>query len=193
MESGSARQNAALDLNHNIFVHGGIDPKMAPLNVPEINNRIRLELQLFDRLKKAMVDQKVILPFFTFNEMIDAAKEEFEIRKKDETLETFLNLTTWLSIYPEGPLWFRGYAQWTDEELAAALPALLDTYKARRFVVGHTVVKNGEIQSRQNHSVILIDTGMNRAFYPEGRASALEIKGETLTAIYADGKVVLNP
>jgi hypothetical protein len=143
-------------------------------------------------LKKNMIEQKIILPFFTFNEMIDAAKEELEIKKKDSTLEAFLQLGSWLSTYPEGPLWFRGYAQWTNEELAASLPSLLSTYKARRFIVGHTVMKNGEIQTRQNHGVLIIDTGMNQAVYPEGRPSALEIRGDRLSAIYPDTRVELT-
>ena len=186
------KNNAALQLQSNIFVHGGISPKIAPMKLSEINDRIRKEVQLFDSLKKAMTEQKVILPFFTFNEMIDAAKEELGIRKKDETLEAFLKLGGWLSIYPEGPLWFRGYAQWTNEELTASLPALLDTYKTRRFVVGHTVGKSGTIQTRHDQSIVIIDTGMNRVAYPQGRASALEILGDRLVAVYQDNKVPLT-
>ena len=186
------KQNAVASVNQNIFLHGGISPKLAPVTVQEINDRIRKELALFDRCKKAMEEQKVILPFFTFNEMIDAAKQELEIRKKDETLEAFLGLSGWLSVSPEGPLWFRGYAQWTEEELNAAVPALLETYKARHFIVGHTVMEKGDIRTRLNNAVIMIDTGMNRAFYPEGRASALEIQGEKLKAIYLNNSVALD-
>ncbi len=186
------KQNAVADVQHNIFLHGGISPKTAPIAVQEINDRIRKELVLFDQCKKIMEEQKVILPFFTFNEMIEAAKQELEIRKKDETLEAFLGLSGWLSVHPEGPLWFRGYAQWTDEELNAAVPGLLKSYNARHLIVGHTVMQKGEIRTRHSNSVVMIDTGMNRAFYPEGRPSALEIQGVKLTAIYGDNSVPLN-
>jgi hypothetical protein len=140
-----------------------------------------------------MIDQKVILPFFTFDEMIDAAKRELEIRKNDSTLENFLGLSGWLCIYPDGPLWFRGYAQWSDEELAAQLPALLQAYKVQRIVVGHTVMKNGTIQSRQNHGVLMIDTGLNAAVYKGGRSSALEIKDGNLIAFYDGSKIPITP
>jgi hypothetical protein len=186
------KQQAVVELQGNVFLHGGISPKIAPMKISEVNDRIRKEVQLFDNLKKAMIEQKIILPFFTFNEMIDAAKEELEIKKKDQTLEAFLQLGGWLSIYPEGPLWFRGYAQWTDDELTASLPSLLNTYKARRFIVGHTMMKNGEIHTRHNNGVLIIDTGMNRAAYPEGRPSALEIRGDQLTAVYPDKRVPLT-
>jgi hypothetical protein len=187
------KQNAVADVNHNIFLHGGISPKVSPITIQQINDRIHKELALFDQCKKVMEEQKLILPFFTFNEMIDAAKQELDVRKKDETLEAFLGLSSWLSVYPEGPLWFRGYAQWTDDELSAALPALLETYKAHRIIVGHTVMEKGDIRTRGSNAVIMIDTGMNRAFYPEGRPSALEIQGDKLTAIYGENKVALNP
>lgn len=187
------KQNAVLDLRKNIFVHGGISPKIASMTVADINDRIRKEVQLFDRLKLKLIEQKTILPFYTFDEMIDAAKEELAVKQKDETLETFLQLGSWLSIFPEGPLWFRGYAQWTNEELTASLPSLLSAYKARRFIVGHTVVKNGEILVRHDHAVVIIDTGMNRTFYPQGRASALLIDQDKLTAVYGDKRVALKP
>jgi hypothetical protein len=39
--------------------------------------------------------------------------------------------------------------------------------------------------------VFLIDTGMLSSHYTGGRSSALEISGETITAIYTDGREVL--
>jgi hypothetical protein len=35
---------------------------------------------------------------------------------------------------------------------------------------------------------VLLDTGMQQIYVPTGRASALEIKGESWTAIYTDRK-----
>ncbi len=184
---------AVLDLNHNVFLHGGLSPKVVSFKIEEINNTIRREIELFDRYKKTMLEQKLILPFFKLEEMIIAAREELEIRQKDETLEAFLGLSNWLSINPDGPLWFRGYANWTDEEMATAIPEILETYKARRFIVGHSVQPKGNIRARSNVQVLLIDTGMNAAFFEEGRASALEVLGDRMTAIYGDEMIVLNP
>jgi hypothetical protein len=39
--------------------------------------------------------------------------------------------------------------------------------------------------------VVLIDTGMLTSFY-KGRASALEIAGDKLTAIYSDARVSIQ-
>jgi hypothetical protein len=72
--------------------------------------------------------------------------------------------------------------------------AALDTMKARAIVVGHSPVNGSRITSRFGGRVILLDTGMlgGRA-YPGGMASALEIHGDALTAIYADRREALAP
>ena len=88
---------------------------------------------------------------------------------------------------PDGPLWFRGYNAWTDAEGAPLIEGLLKKYKAKRFVTGHTPQPNGRITARFNDTVFLIDTGMlDGKFYPNGRASALEIKGDTVTPMYVE-------
>jgi hypothetical protein len=68
--------------------------------------------------------------------------------------------------------------------------ALLQKYQARRFVTGHTPQQNRSITVRFGGRAVLIDTGMLTSYY-KGRASALEIDGDKLTAYYEDGKVTL--
>ncbi len=59
---------------------------------------------------------------------------------------------------PEGPLWFRGYATWTDEEGTKAIAGILRRYDARRFVAAHTVVGENRIATRFDDRLYLIDT-----------------------------------
>jgi len=85
-----------------------------------------------------------------------------------------------------GPLWYRGLATQPEEALAPVLETILQRMRARAIVVGHTV-STGRIATRVGARVIQIDTGMlNDKFFPGGAASALEISGNTLTAIYVD-------
>jgi len=184
--------SAVIELNKNLFVHGGISPQASQMSVEELNQRIRREIAIFDRIQKTMEDQKIILPFFTFDEMLSAAAEELKVRGKDQTLEAFVNISNWLSVSPEGPLWFRGYTRWSDEEIATNLPPILQAYHVAHIIVGHTVQPGGKINARQNQGAIMIDTGMNSAFYPGGGGSALEINGEKLTAIYGKQKMLLS-
>jgi hypothetical protein len=86
-----------------------------------------------------------------------------------------------------GPLWYRGLALQPEEEVTPLLPAILEQMKARAIVIGHSTVLPGRIVARLDGRVILIDTGMVAGeFYKGGVASALEWRGDTLTAVYLD-------
>ena len=89
----------------------------------------------------------------------------------------------------DGPLWFRGYAQWTDEE-GEKVTVLLKRLGAERFVTAHTPQPPG-ILPRFANRVFLIDTGMLTSVY-KGRPSALELQDGTITAIYTDQRQVLS-
>ena len=90
-----------------------------------------------------------------------------------------------------GPLWYRGLAQEPEAQFAPALDDILARMQARAIVIGHTVAP-GRITPRFGGRVIQIDTGMlNGTFYPGGAPAALELKGDTATAIYLDRRVPL--
>jgi Calcineurin-like phosphoesterase len=92
-----------------------------------------------------------------------------------------------------GPLWYRGLALQPEEELAPVLPGILELMKARAIVIGHSTVLPGRIVARLGGRVILIDTGMvGGEFYKGGVPSALEWRGDTLTAIYLDRREPLS-
>jgi hypothetical protein len=100
---------------------------------------------------------------------------------------------TLMSASETGPLWYRGLALETEEEVAPILPAILDQMKARAIVVGHSTVLPGQIVARLDGRIILIDTGMvGGEFYKGGVPSALEWSGGTFTAIYLDRREPLS-
>jgi len=90
----------------------------------------------------------------------------------------------------DGPLWYRGLAEEPDA-FAPMVDEILAGQKARAIVVGHTVARDGRVRTRFGGKVIQIDTGMQPAYVPDGRASALEIERGTMTAIYSDRRDVL--
>lgn len=88
-----------------------------------------------------------------------------------------------------GPLWYRGLI---DDRAApgpvdaSMVDAVLTAIDARAIVVGHTASRDFLIRVGANGRVIQIDTGMlGGDAFPGGRPSALEIAGDTFTAIYA--------
>ena len=98
-----------------------------------------------------------------------------------------------LSSSETGPLWYRGLAEEPEPAFAPALTNILELLGARAIVIGHTVTADFRITRRFDGRVIQIDTGMlGGTFYPGGMPSALEIRGETLTAIYKSGREPLS-
>lgn len=198
------REHAALaEIGEVIFLHGGIDPSLAHLKLDTINAHVRDEIKAFDDSKKYLVDKNVILPFFTLQEMNAVVQAEIMAQRKSQVppdpqgqarLVQFLGYGDWVSVRVDGPLWFRGYDKWTDEEGMAQIGKVLEAYDATHIAVGHTVQKDGRIRPRFDNKVFLIDTGMLSSYYPGGRASALEICGDTrFTAEYLDQQVALIP
>ena len=69
-----------------IFMHGGIDPDLAPPTLEDINEQAKREIQTFDDFHRHLVGRKIILPFFTFEESLAAA--QFELRRVGRTAAT---------------------------------------------------------------------------------------------------------
>jgi len=193
--------DAVAEIDGVIFLHGGIHPDLANTKPDAMNKRIHDEMKAFDASEQYLQNEKLILPFFTLQEINSVLQAEVVAELKSRVLANderqakvlqFLRHEDWFSVRVNGPLWFRGYDQWSDEEGAPQVSKLLERYKATHFVVGHTVQKGGRIRPRFGNKVFLIDTGMLSSYYPGGRASALEICGDgKFIAVYLDQQVVL--
>jgi len=192
---------AVAEIEGIIFLHGGIHPGLANTKLEAMNNQIHDEIKTFDALKQYLQNEKLILPFFNLQEVNSVLQAELvaEVKshapandeRKAKILE-FLRHEDWLSVRVDGPLWFRGYDQWSEEEGAPQVSKVLEANKATHLVVGHTVQKGGRVRPRFGNKVFLIDTGMLSSYYPGGRASALEICSDgKVIAVYLDQQLVL--
>jgi len=192
---------AVAEIDGIIFLHGGIHPDLAKTRLDAMNNRIRDEIKAFDASKSYLQNENLILPFFNLQEINSVLQAEVIAERKSLVLADderqakileFLKFQDWLSVRVDGPLWFRGYDQWSEEEGAQQASKLLEAYKATHIVVGHTVQKGGRMRPRFGNKVFLIDTGMLSSYYPGGRPSALEICGDAkFVAVYLDQQIVL--
>ncbi|MGB8495996.1 MAG: metallophosphoesterase [Candidatus Acidiferrum sp.] len=196
------RGRAALaEIGGIIFLHGGIHPDLAKTKLEAMNNRIHDEIKAFDALKQYLQNEKLILPFFNLQEITNVLQAEVIAELKSRVLasderqakiQEFLKWGDWLSVRVDGPLWFRGYDRWSEEEGAPLVSKILEAYGATHIVSGHTVQKGGRIRPRFGNKVFLIDTGMLSSYYVGGRPSALEIcGGAKFIAVYMDQQVVL--
>jgi len=192
---------AVAEINGIVFLHGGISPDVAKIKIDAINSQIRNEIKEFDAAKEYLQNEKLILPFFNLQEIASVLQAEVIAERKSNVpandqrqakILEFLKFNDWLSVKEDGPLWFRGYDRWTDEQGAPQAAKILEAYQARHIVVGHTVQKGGRIRPRFGNEVFLIDTGMLSSYYPGGHPSALGIcsNGKFL-AVYLDQQVLL--
>jgi hypothetical protein len=178
------KHSAVSKINGVIFLHGGISPDVAKMKLDLINSRIAKEIESFDEATRYLEQHKIILSYFNLQEMTAVVQAQISVDRKSSAkspyrqrrLMEFLEYRNWLSVRPDGPLWFRGYNQWTDEKGAVQITKVLKAYDADHIVVGHSVQQGGHIRTRFYGKVFLIDTGMLSSHYKGGRASALEIR-----------------
>jgi len=190
----------AAEIGGTIFMHGGINLEFTSDSVDNLNKRVRRELKEFDDGFRWLQQHDLAAPFSTLSEIARAAQNEWvqldAKRKRDaltdeditqaKLLAPILDMDSSALLNAKGPLWFRGYSTWTDQEGSQLMPALLKKYKVKRFVTGHTP-QSGQIKARFGNTLYLIDTGMlDGKFYPGGRPSALEINGDAVTPIYVE-------
>jgi hypothetical protein len=195
-----------------IFMHAGFAPESAPEKIEQANTRARDEIRRLDRFVQRLVEAKLALPFFTLQEILQvashqvgaanallaaaqAAGTEPDRSRLDVPLlleaQEVMRIDTWTLAAPNGALWYRGFATLPDDPAGGPFAALLQRYGAKRFVTGHTPQADRSINLRFGGRVVLIDTGMLASYY-KGRAAALEISGNALTAIYEDGRLPLD-
>jgi hypothetical protein len=195
-----------------IFMHAGIAPENAPVKLDDLNAKVKDEIVKLDKFVDRAIKARLATPTFTLQEIMQVAQNELTIANaifaaaKAEGKEPdrgklnvallleaqdLMNIETWAVVAPDGPLWYRGFATLPDDPAGGPVAALLAKYGAKRFVTGHTPQQNRSINARFGGRAVLIDTGMLTSVY-KGRAAALEIVGDTLTAIYEDGRVPLE-
>jgi hypothetical protein len=204
-------KSIATTVDGTIFMHAGISPDR-PATVDQVNRQARQEMARYEAFLRRLVEAKLALPYFTMQEVLEVASAELEAvaavladakaRNEAPDLSAFevpllreaveiTKIGEWSLLAGEGPLWFRGYANWPEDGMARAkVGGFLDKVGVKRIVVGHTPTADARITPRYDARVVVIDTGMLTEAY-KGRPSALEIRGAQMSAIYEDGTVPL--
>jgi hypothetical protein len=200
-------RKVVITVGRTAFMHAGISPAWTG-TFDDINRTAAREIAAWDATLAAMVKAEIVPPFCTFPEAAEAAVAELQrisaalkaseppgdhvTRELVEQLQALLAVGKSSLFEPEGPLWFRGFAQWPDtpETASTQVTPLLARFNVDRFVTGHTPSQTGRVVSRFDNRLILIDTGL---VFKGGRASAVELLGDRITAIYTDSRVPISP
>jgi hypothetical protein len=189
------------------FMHAGVHPDWSG-TLDDVNRAAAADIMNWDRARDMMVQARLVPEFCTLNEAIEAAAAEVTriaealktgappgehvTREFVERIQALLQIGKSSLLDPDGPMWFRGYAQWPDTD-EPRMSALVQRFGVQRFVTSHTPSLPGRIRMRFGGRAFLIDTGMLSTYFTGGRASALEIQDGRITAIYSDSREVLQP
>lgn len=194
-------RQTAVEVDGTVFMHAGINLEFTPESLDALNRRVRREIDQWDAAVRLLQEKKLVGPAPAILDVVNAARAEIErlnaaikeekipddAQKIAALIPPAANIQLSALFHADGPLWYRGFSTWGDEEGAARMSAVLKQHRARRFVTGHTPQPDGRIKERFGGSLFLIDTGMlGGTFYPKGRASALELQGAGAKTVYVE-------
>jgi len=156
-----------------LFVHGGIHPSLQNTPVSELNARAKKERRAFDSAKQQMISARLADRLSDLRDLTTAARQyaqrppspstsgvSFQTGggKLEAAVEALLTMGKWLSVSQNGPLWFRGYATWKEEDGTVWVRSILNSYRVNYIVVGHTVASEETVVRRFDGKVVLLDT-----------------------------------
>jgi hypothetical protein len=197
----------ATAIDGTMFMHAGINPEVTTGTLDDVNRTAARDIAANDDARAALVQAQLLTEYTTLTEALEATVLEWNriaealktqappgdhvTREFIGKLQAFLQIEKSSLLAADGPLWFRGFAQWADTE-SAKLDAVITQFGVNRFVTGHTPSPTGRVRARFNNRVFLIDTGMLSPYFKNGRASALELLADgSVTAIYSDSREAL--
>jgi hypothetical protein len=118
------------EIDGSVFMHGGVNAEFSTESLDDINRRVRRELAAWDEGVRWLEQQKLVISVSTISEIVGAARAQltqFSAYQKEGTLtEEHIRAARLLLplaeigasslLHPDGPLWFRGFSTWTDDE-----------------------------------------------------------------------------
>ena len=168
---------AMVKVNDSVFVHGGLTPEAAAM---DLNARVKTAIGTIQSYGEQLVAAQLLAPQVSYVDAIDADLDSPAAARAAAGS---------LVLGEYGPLWYRGNAGCHPLLERTRVEQALATLKASRIVVGHTPTPQREVVSRFDGQVVLIDTGMLRQTY-RGQSRLLRINGDSLVVLDAAGQAV---
>ena len=160
----------AVEVDKVLFVHAGISPEFEDRDIASINRRAADEITRFDEYRTFMVKKGLSLPTASICEMAEILKEEVDYlkslgssrrkvvnrrRAELEEISEIGHAASWSNLDKQGPLWFRGAAKGTEEELGPHMTSILNAIDVDRMVTGQSAGRERIIRTRFDNRVLL--------------------------------------
>jgi hypothetical protein len=181
----------AVKIGDVLFIHGGLSPSMKGFGIEVINRRAAEEIRLFDDRHTSMVDAGLCLPLSSAREMVEVINEEAiyvnslsgskrsrEKARVNQLLEIqdLGRWGSWSVLDDEGPLWFRGAAQWSEDEHGEEMAAILSACGVKHMVTGQSDGREHLIRARFDNRVLLASVDISDdPWAGGGKPAAIEI------------------
>lgn len=179
----------AIVVNDHLFLHGGISSKLEGLDLPGVNRQAHQQLDRFIHSRHRLIAQGELRPGLSFSAARRAARALSANPEAPEAARSaaneYLDAGNGLPFAASGPVWYRRTAVCHPYAESPVSRAVLEDLGASRVVIGHTPTLGRTIQSRMNGTVVLIDTGMNVAYY-KGKPAAWQWSRGQESVVYAD-------
>ncbi|MEM1229558.1 MAG: metallophosphoesterase [Pseudomonadota bacterium] len=151
-----------LQINHSLFVHGGLSATLPVLEAGAIDAGARRALGNVESQAQALRDRGELGVSQSLLDLPAPITDEAATTDPLATLRTALEDPL---LSDAGPLWYRGNSRCPALLETPVVEQVLAANDAARIVVGHTPTWNRQIQSRLDGRVWAIDTGMLKAVY----------------------------
>ncbi|NNJ72849.1 MAG: hypothetical protein HKP09_06675 [Enterobacterales bacterium] len=162
-----------IDINGNLFTHGGLSPAVEGMSLEELNDSQKDELQSYLKIWEYFLKDKILtynVPFVQRPEFIEAFASGRKARQ-------FLRSHESRVFSSDSTSWYRGNALCHPYFEQDRLKAQLESLSAEKLWVGHTTNTSKQVETRLDEHLIKMDTGMLAAYY-RGQPWIAEIKAD---------------
>ena len=188
---------AIIKVNDSVFAHGGLSQSMLGKSLESINTEHNVVLRQYLTAREYFINRGVLGTATNFFDQPYIVKKtlaaEVNVEGKthtnspqdQEAAKRLFNAYRSAIFADDSPTWYRGNVGCSAAIERDRLHALLESFGAKRLLVGHTPTFSRKIESRFDGMLIKVDTGMLKSRY-HGQPSALVISADDISAAYVE-------
>lgn len=150
-----------IKVNDQIFAHAGVSKALKGKSLIDLNQELKQILTGYLETLQYLVSKQALF----FEDSYKKSLPKVAAMRKTRYTKQFIKHRKSLLFAKSSPTWYRGNAlchPYFENEILADNLAQWD---AKRLWVGHTPSFNGKVFTRLNEQLVLIDTGMLKAYY----------------------------